>query len=456
MTILRDRIRDEARAAPTIARSAVRKFTILSWPRASLISAALAPAVFFQVTSVLADASLGARTTIAPFAALSTTDIGPRQPDIAPEPAPAPALLAAPAVLVSPTPEAAPDQSAWTEEPPLHLAAFAAERTLPAPDFGQSPALSTEPEPEPGLEALRLLAQKPKETRILKTSVRDFSFYLPGDIIKGTGPTGGDKGALDDLVHAPWLRFPLEKGPAYVNSQVWGWGGLFGQGGGECDRRNYSYPWRDNFCESRARHSGACPGGLGHQGVDIRPAGCDDNTHWAVAVEDGTIAGVGSYGVRLRGESGYEYRYLHVNTARAAVKRGQKVKAGDRIALISNFFNGTPTSIHLHFEMRRPNGEGGLELVSPYASLIPAYLELLTGDREKAKAALRKAVAAPRPKQPPPFTGVAGRGAHRAKKKAVVAEPVTQWCGFAAVGPGSALRSRDGFGSRARAVRGGC
>ena len=38
--------------------------------------------------------------------------------------------------------------------------------------------------------------------------------------------------------------------------------------------RNYSYPWRDNFCEHRHFFAGQCPGGEGHQGQDIRPSHC--------------------------------------------------------------------------------------------------------------------------------------------------------------------------------------
>ena len=261
------------------------------------------------------------------------------------------------------------------------------DQNLNAAAFGKlmRRALKAPRRATPSLASLRRRAQ---ETPVMQTSLGGFSFHLPGDLKKGTGPRGRDVGALDDAVHAPWIRFPIEDGPAYVNSQVWGWGGLLGEGGGECDARNYSYPWRDNFCESRSWVSGACPAGIGHQGVDIRPATCRNNHHWAVAAEDGRVTRIGGYGVTLMGESGYEYRYLHVNTRRAAVKRGQAVRAGDRIALISNFYGGTPTSIHLHFEMRRPDSDGGLELVSPYATLIPAYMKLIAGSEAEAAAAM--------------------------------------------------------------------
>ena len=37
---------------------------------------------------------------------------------------------------------------------------------------------------------------------------------------------------------------------------------------------NFSYPWRDNFCERRGFPVGQCPGGHGHQGQDIRTRPC--------------------------------------------------------------------------------------------------------------------------------------------------------------------------------------
>lgn len=368
--------------------------------------------------------------------------------------APSPLRSSVPSPMAAATIDPAPDRSAvqsLTQDAPVVLAS--APATLAAPQHPAAPKLLTRQATPITLSVLRDRAK----TMILKTKVEDFSFYLPGDIRRGTSPTGGDKGALDDLAHAPWIRFPVEKGPAYVNSQVWGWGGHFGLGGSECDRRNYSYPWRDNFCESRSWTSGACPGGIGHQGVDIRPASCDDNKHWTVAVEDGVITRIGSYAITLKGASGYEYKYLHVNTQRAAVKRRQKVKAGDRIALISNFYNDTPTSIHLHFEMRRPTEDGKLELVSPYASLIQSYMRHLTGDAEKAAAALREAKPVARPTEPPPFKGYAGKGARRGGKVAK-AKPLPKWCGFAGAERRlSALRKGRGGGvMRERSSQSAC
>ncbi len=186
-------------------------------------------------------------------------------------------------------------------------------------------------------------------------------------------------------IYAPGIRFPLEQSPSYANSQVYGVGGFFGPAGaGQCDVRNYSFPWRDNFCETRTSRTSTnpyCASGKGHQGQDIRPATCRKDVHWAVAVEDGTITHLGSYTVTLQGSSGREYRYLHLNMRRLTVRRGDSVRRGDRIGLVSNFFNGTPTTIHLHFEIRQvtrdANGTIRKQFVPPYTSLIESYEQLL-------------------------------------------------------------------------------
>ncbi|MEL6317142.1 MAG: M23 family metallopeptidase, partial [Pseudomonadota bacterium] len=200
-------------------------------------------------------------------------------------------------------------------------------------------------------------------------------FAPPGALTPDSG-----RGATDATVYAPNIVFPLDD-EAYANSQVWGVGGYRGPGGrGQCDPRNYSYPWRDNFCETRSRANERCPAGKGHHGQDIRPATCKKDTHWAVAVEPGVITSIGSYTVTLLGNSGREYRYMHLNMRRLAIKRGDQVTAGQRIGLVSNFFGGTPTTIHLHFEIRlvtRENGRLRKVFVPPYTSLVAAYRRLL-------------------------------------------------------------------------------
>jgi hypothetical protein len=82
-------------------------------------------------------------------------------------------------------------------------------------------------------------------------------FYLPvGDLLPGSG-----EGLADPTVYAPGMRYPIEVGPSYPNSQVYMNGGSMGPGGSQCDAVNYSYPWRDNYCEKRTWDMPLCPAG---------------------------------------------------------------------------------------------------------------------------------------------------------------------------------------------------
>ncbi len=194
----------------------------------------------------------------------------------------------------------------------------------------------------------------------------EFSYLPPGDLIEGSGD-----GRIDDHVYAAGIRFPMEKTPAFANSQVYNAGGFLGPAGGQCDDSNYSYPWRDNYCETRSWDMPLCPAGTGHQGQDIRAATCEKDVHWVVAATDGTITSIGSYSVYLTAADGTRYDYLHMGSVQVAV--GEKVKRGQQLGRVSNEFGGTPTSIHLHFNIRQ-NVQGlGSVYVPPYLSLVAAY-----------------------------------------------------------------------------------
>ncbi len=207
-----------------------------------------------------------------------------------------------------------------------------------------------------------------------------FSFYGPGALLPGTG-----EGAGEETIFAPDMVFPIKDSPAYLQSMVFTFGGGM-VGGDQCDERNFEYPWRDNFCETRTsnRNSAYCPRSKIHQGQDIRvgtPASCqserstsaaDRDAHEVVAVEDGVISNVGSYSVNLR-SGGRIYKYLHLNMKKLSVSIGDTVQAGDTIGYVSNDFGGTPTVLHLHFEITQNNGSGGWDYVPPYTSLVAAY-----------------------------------------------------------------------------------
>ncbi|HEU4892662.1 MAG TPA: M23 family metallopeptidase [Vicinamibacterales bacterium] len=181
---------------------------------------------------------------------------------------------------------------------------------------------------------------------------------------------------MDTKVYLPNMRFPLESPAGYANSQVWGTGGSQGPSGSQCAATNYSYPWRDNFCESRTHSMPLCPATTGHQGQDIRPNTCQRDTHWAVAAIAGTVTNVGSYSVYVTADDGTGTRtdYLHMSSV--AVTLNQKVTAGQRLGKVADVFGGESTTIHLHFNIRQTDATLGFVFVPPYMSLVEAYRKL--------------------------------------------------------------------------------
>ncbi|MEM7768374.1 MAG: peptidoglycan DD-metalloendopeptidase family protein [Pseudomonadota bacterium] len=233
-----------------------------------------------------------------------------------------------------------------------------------------------------------------------------FSYFGPGQLSPGSGT-----GAFEQIVHAPDIVFPIRSAPAYLQSQVWNFGGGVA-GGDQCDSRNFAYPWRDNFCETRTADRGTpfCPLNRVHQGQDIRvgtPEDCRQlrataaagrTLHEVVAVEDGLIYDIGTYTVKLR-SGGRIYRYMHLNMAELQVQEGDTVEAGDILGYVSNDFGGTPTTFHLHFEIIQNTEAYGWEHVPPYLSLVEAYerREQGRGDRIENDAAIASARILPIP-----------------------------------------------------------
>lgn len=252
-----------------------------------------------------------------------------------------------------------------TPAPAPDAPAPAADETPPAP--GEEPAPVPTPEPEAPPEPAPV------------TWPHD-----PGGVL----PPGSGSGATDATVWAAGMRFPMEAGPAYANSQVYGYGGFAAPGpGGQCDPRNYDYPWRDNFCETRSWTNGMCPAGRGHQGQDIRPATCEKKVHWVVAAESGRITSIGSYTVTLLGDSGRIYRYLHMDMAGVhalfPTMASRDVERGQHLGRVSSDFGGNATTIHLHFEIKAPVAIDGspasVNFVPTYSSLVDSYGRLLNG-----------------------------------------------------------------------------
>ncbi len=199
-----------------------------------------------------------------------------------------------------------------------------------------------------------------------------FTYEPAGVLVPGSGT-----GLKTTKVYAPTMRYPILQAPSYPNSQVWGVGGSQGPKGSQCDVKNFSYPWHDNYCETRTWSMPLCPAGKGHQGQDIRGATCENKKHPTAATEDGTITSIGTYSVYLKGASGTTYRYLHMDPATLKVKTGQKVSKGQQLGLVSNAFGGTPTSVHLHFDIEQFVAGVGTVFVSPYNSLVESYKTLI-------------------------------------------------------------------------------
>jgi murein DD-endopeptidase MepM/ murein hydrolase activator NlpD len=231
-------------------------------------------------------------------------------------------------------------------------------------------------------------AEEAEDTGPLTDAEGDVFSYLPvGELLPESGP-----GFVDDVVYRPAILFPLED-RAFLNSQVYRYGGyqggLNGMEGGQCEPANYDYPWQDTFCEKRSREQVLCPGG-GHEGLDIRPATCTKNVHWAIAVEDARVIDVRRHWVTLQTADGTLYNYLHLDMDALRVALGDEVRRGDRIGVVSNDFfqsDGTsvPTTIHLHFEMyENYAGDEGEEplftKVNPYMTLVAAFDRKLRGE----------------------------------------------------------------------------
>lgn len=236
------------------------------------------------------------------------------------------------------------------------------------PDSDETdPVTDTEPDPEPEPEPLPI----------------KFQYYAPGDLALGSGT-----GTADTTIYAPDMVFPIKDAPTYPQSQVWRPGGYLGGAGDQCDVSNYTAAWRDNFCEtrSRERNTPMCFLNKVHQGQDLRvgtPTECRQmvamrpakpQLHDVVAVEDGIIQYVGGYYIQQKGtETGNIYNYIHLNMAALKVGLGDSVIAGQDLGYVSNDFGGTPTTFHLHFEIKAPLEGQGIVHVPPYMSLLKAY-----------------------------------------------------------------------------------
>jgi len=212
----------------------------------------------------------------------------------------------------------------------------------------------------------------------------DFSYRPSGDIIPNTGYR--NKSGHPDVMAYAQIRFPLDKAPAFVRSQSYA----------RRDRSEgvTSYPWRDNFCESRSFEVWQCAGGYGHQGEDIRAAECpppgegrepcDPKQRAVVAVRDAVVIRASkdqaaTLEINSRTEH-IRFRYMHMNPQAMnadGLLNGRIVAEGEKIGVVSNYLDHPAgTSLHLHFDAQVFTRDGWI-WVSPYVTLVSAYERLI-------------------------------------------------------------------------------
>jgi hypothetical protein len=265
------------------------------------------------------------------------------------------------------------------------------------------------PQPQPDAVSLETVDRPEAESTV-------FTYRGPGDLLPGTG-FRRRSGVADYTVYSK-IRFPLADAPAFANSQSFmNWGNCEGTGrsgagtrGGigayrcrvngqilvsdESATENYSYPWRDNFCETRNFYVGQCPAGLGHQGQDIRPASCKQRVpganrcepylHDVVAVRDGAVLRAphqeALYIVVNAPNERIRFRYLHMLPRQFdadGMVSGRLVREGEIIGKVGNFFRRErATSYHLHFDIQVPTKHGWV-FVNPYMTLVASYERLI-------------------------------------------------------------------------------
>jgi murein DD-endopeptidase MepM/ murein hydrolase activator NlpD len=266
------------------------------------------------------------------------------------------------------------------------------------------------PSPEPA-EAPPIALDRPEPMS------KDFTYFSPGSLIPGTGRRTQLGGRGDYTVYAR-LHFPLAKAPAFANSQSfnnWGDCDFTGRSPRRLGRKgisyscnvngrpltydesagaNYSYPWRDNFCEHRFFFVGQCPAGEGHQGQDIRPSFCKQFNqgadrciayqHDVAAVHDGMILReTKQEGVNVfinTADTHVRVRYMHMSPLRLdadGVLSGRRLREGEVFGKVGNYNDiEHGTSYHLHFDMQVPT-KAGWVLVNPYMTLVSAYERLI-------------------------------------------------------------------------------
>lgn len=136
--------------------------------------------------------------------------------------------------------------------------------------------------------------------------------------------------------------------------------------------------YSDDFGEIRS-------GGRRHEGNDLH----GEKMTPLVAAVDGYVSFLTEterswgYGIVIKDDEGWEYWYIHVNNDTPGtddgnggydnafapgIERGVRVRRGQVIAFMGDSGNAEHAGTHLHFEIRKPNGDA----INPYLSLQQA------------------------------------------------------------------------------------
>jgi len=236
------------------------------------------------------------------------------------------------------------------------------------------------PQQQPQIKSMTTIDRPERQSTV-------FTYHPPGSLIPGT--SFRRKGGVADFTVYSRIRFPMADAPAFANSQFF-----------KNEAAKSSYPWRDNFCETRSFYVSQCPGGLGHQGQDIRPAFCKRRFPGAgrcepyqrdvVAVRDGAVLRVphqeSLYLVVNAPNERIRFRYLHMRPKQldaVGMVSSRLLREGEPIGKIGNFLHREGgTTYHLHFDVQVPTKYGWV-FVNPYITLVASYERLIQGRGEQ-------------------------------------------------------------------------
>jgi len=142
--------------------------------------------------------------------------------------------------------------------------------------------------------------------------------------------------------------------PAPVSKKAQGQGGWVMPVAGETEYSQGS--WMPNTLTHRGRTHAATDIYASHGTPIVAPV-----SGKIISTKESNIGG---FTARIQGDDGIIYYFAHMSEA-AVVGAGQQVRAGAHIGFVGNSGSARNTSAHLHFSMKKANGE----VINPYTYL---------------------------------------------------------------------------------------